>query len=497
MDMSVARRETRRIPVRRRLSGWLRVGRRAESVLFLVVLCVAVGAVTASDASAFSWGAPLSVDSGTLIDGDPAGITGMSCPSASLCVAVDNAGNVLASTSPTTGEPWSLTAADPGNVFSAVSCPSVSLCVAVDDEDVVTSDSPAAGAGAWQRTEVDPSADISGVSCASAAACVAVDSDGNSLTSQDADGGAGAWTVAPADGNLASPYECYHYGGNECGPAGLDAVACPTVSLCAAVDDDGYPLSTDDPADGQLWETGPRLADPGDATKISCPTVSFCALVDGQSSTVTTWHPDGRAPAGTGPSWFTRSVVLHASALDGITCKAAGTCLAWDANHVYSSVPSAGGRLMWATDLAAPDVTAATYVTPSLVLVGTGSGQLYVGRGVAPSRVLTALSDLVSERPLRSAARIFHAGRFTLRFSPPAPGELTIKLSADLEGHRRILATVNKHATGTHPMRVVLRTDRYARTLNHAEQHIRLTADLSFAASGQPTERLASSFSTQ
>jgi len=57
----------------------------------------------------------------------------VSCPSAALCVAVDNAGNVVTSARPAGGIPaWQVTNVDRGHFFEGVSCRSVALCVAGD-----------------------------------------------------------------------------------------------------------------------------------------------------------------------------------------------------------------------------------------------------------------------------------------------------------------------------------------------------------------------------
>src|SRR5207342_832113 len=96
-----------------------------------------------------------------------------------------------------------------------VSCPSTSLCVAVDDEgNVVTSTSPTGGAGAWTVTGVDGSNEFVGVSCPSTSLCVAADFDGNIVTSTDPTGGASKWTVTAVDfvvtneSNLPSALSC-------------------------------------------------------------------------------------------------------------------------------------------------------------------------------------------------------------------------------------------------------------------------------------------------
>ena len=63
----------------------------------------------------------------------PAVLNALSCPSASLCVAGDNRGNILTSSEPLAGpDAWSIVAADQGQGIVGVSCPSVSMCVAVD-----------------------------------------------------------------------------------------------------------------------------------------------------------------------------------------------------------------------------------------------------------------------------------------------------------------------------------------------------------------------------
>jgi len=59
-------------------------------------------------------------------------INAISCPSLSLCVAVDDIGDVMVSSQPTGGvRSWSIVAQNFGQ-FAGVSCPSPSFCAAVD-----------------------------------------------------------------------------------------------------------------------------------------------------------------------------------------------------------------------------------------------------------------------------------------------------------------------------------------------------------------------------
>jgi hypothetical protein len=87
----------------------------------------------------------------------------VSCPSSGLCVAVGDDGEVLTSTNPTGGtNAWTSAVADPpfGEHYgktqpslTAVSCPSANLCVAGDDAgNVLFSTEPSGGTSAWKRT---------------------------------------------------------------------------------------------------------------------------------------------------------------------------------------------------------------------------------------------------------------------------------------------------------------------------------------------------------
>ena len=128
------------------------------------------------------------------------GFEGVSCPSSELCVAVGD-GDVATSTDPTGGAgAWSVASLIPAasripnkpNRLDAVSCPSARLCVATDDDgNVWTSTDPTGGVAAWTETNVDgPEKILSGVSCPTESLCVAVDRGGGDvLTSTDPSGG--------------------------------------------------------------------------------------------------------------------------------------------------------------------------------------------------------------------------------------------------------------------------------------------------------------------
>ena len=157
-------------------------------------LCVAVdfrgNAITSTDPTGGA-GAWTMAD----IDGTNA-IYGVSCVAPSLCVAGDWVGQVLSSSSPTAGAAaWvPLTvdfppSAEPDVVHVAdVSCPSSTLCLAVDElGNVLSSTDPAGGrAAVWTATSVDGPNYMLGISCPTVWLCVTVDHAGRVVVGEEA-----------------------------------------------------------------------------------------------------------------------------------------------------------------------------------------------------------------------------------------------------------------------------------------------------------------------
>ena len=236
--------------------------------------------------------------------GNPAAVDGVSCPSVSLCIAVDSAGNVLTSTNPTGGAgAWQLAHVAGAGSLLGVSCPSVSLCVAVGTGAVVTSTDPTGGAVAWQLAHIDGTDDVLSVSCPSVSMCVATDLVGNVITSTDPTGGTSAWTLTHVDGR-----------------SGMDGISCPSVSLCVAVDYTGDVVTSTRPTGGAAAWKLLNVYFTNSLRGVSCASVSLCALV-GDLVVLTTTRPTYDASAWTlGP----------VDSLLGVSCASVSLCVAVD-----------------------------------------------------------------------------------------------------------------------------------------------------------------------
>lgn len=253
-------------------------------------------------------------------------ITALSCASASLCLLGDGAGDIGVSTAPAAHAPaWHIShvapapSADelyPSVRVTGLSCPGAALCVAVDNRgDVLTSTDPGGGAPAWATTAVDGTIPLTGLSCSSPQFCAAVDLAGDLVYSADPLGGAAAWhvealpglglTAFPArlDGDFPSAVSCSRSacvvatrGGEllaSSTPAsgaagfgllardlagGLEAVSCAPGPWCRAVDAHGQTLSSATPASGG-WQ-GAAAGTRAPLTAVSCPVAELCAATD-------------------------------------------------------------------------------------------------------------------------------------------------------------------------------------------------------------------------
>ena len=300
-------------PAGRTVVGWL------LTVTALASLIGCAGFVaTASAASPLTWSSPQLADGATPY-GHASGLSAVTCPTESLCVALSELypAGVLTSTDPTaSGSPWKATPVDT-SVLNEISCPSASLCAAVDnDGNLVTSTDPSGGPGAWSAP-LTVGKGLVTVSCPSAALCVALARDGAALISTDPTGGASAW--AP-DGALPV------------GEGNGNYLSCPSVSLCVDMaDTNTVTAATTDPMTDKAWTTtaiasgNPGGPPPFDALTggLSCPSVNLCVAVDGAGDAIVSTDPAGPAP-----TWTVTPI--DAQPLVGVSCPSAGLCVAID-----------------------------------------------------------------------------------------------------------------------------------------------------------------------
>ena len=122
-----------------RASACRRAGGLAAAVASVTLLCF-LGSAYATSTTAAVVSAPVTLDAGNTL-------TGLACPSASQCTAVDEAGQQVTFDPAAPGAP-SPTTIDAGNALTGVACPSPRRCGAVDEAGQETTFDPTAPAGA-------------------------------------------------------------------------------------------------------------------------------------------------------------------------------------------------------------------------------------------------------------------------------------------------------------------------------------------------------------
>jgi hypothetical protein len=212
-----------------------------------------------------TWASPVLVDSGH-------SLMGVSCPAVNLCVAVDNAGNVLTSIDPTGGaSKWSSAAIDPTHVFNAVSCPSTSFCVAVDNNGTAASSTDPQNS--WTlHTGIDSTNRIDSVSCPSSSLCLAIDE-----TTSGNFNGAVLSSTSPAS-NTAWKSVPVEFGANNFNE--LQGVSCASLFLCVVVDDGGYAFASTNPTGGSVDWKKTFVDFRWSLLAVSCASLPLCVAGD-------------------------------------------------------------------------------------------------------------------------------------------------------------------------------------------------------------------------
>ncbi len=235
-------------------------------------------------ASSAAWSSPVEI-------GDGSGFTSVSCPTASLCVAVDFNGNIFTSTDPTDPASWAQSASDPSGL-AAVSCASAQACVAIDfGGNVLTSTNPTAS-GDWSAPSAVDSTGLSAISCPTADFCMATDGEGDAFLTTDPTAADATWTEAHDVDGMESLY----------------AVSCGSANLCLSGDGVGNVVQAAGPL--LMVSTAGSGSGTVSGNGISCPGNCMSNYPSGETVVLTADPASGSTFAG----W------------SGAGCSGRGTC---------------------------------------------------------------------------------------------------------------------------------------------------------------------------
>ncbi len=259
----------------------------------------------------------------------------VSCPSTHQCTAVEaGEGGKEITFDPTLPAGASSSAIDANHIMSGVACPLATRCVAVDGDGRLISFDPGSP-GAASTTTLPNNPPLTAITCPSATQCTAIDFYGKVATFAPATPGSPTLTATFSSGGgvtgLACPTttqcEAVALNGevvtfNPAAPVAsqpafvdgghnLVSVACPSTTVCVAVDDFGRAVEGN-PLDVGGWAPGRTLIGSGGLYGVACPLVTRCVAVDGLGN-VFAGTGDGQPPY----PYILRPPAITGTALEG------------------------------------------------------------------------------------------------------------------------------------------------------------------------------------
>lgn len=368
-------------------------------------------------------------------DTEPGPLLGISCPTASACVAAGVDSHIAASPNPTAGpSSWRLFSAPPGSdvtgpppppgapplpgpapIIRGVSCPTPSLCVAVSENgDIYSSSAPLSGPLTWSRADIDGDdydTHLKAVSCPSSTFCVAVSggkkqhanplTSGKILFSHNPTGGSPAWREVQLDPTWD-----------------LRGISCASASLCLAVGESGLMVvSTDADGGAGSWRKLSMPSSPGDIEGVAC-LAGFCIVGNAGGNLLTSTDPESASP-----TWTMRNGGGSVP-ITGISCVSASLCMAVDNNGdaITSSNPT-GTAADWRLE----------NVLPYVPTVGSDSPLNAMFDVACPSTALCAVSA--------AGGTVVTGTEPFVKTGRPAPGK---KRARKLKRPRTIIAKVDR-----------------------------------------------------
>jgi hypothetical protein len=357
------------------------------------------------------------------------GLSGISCPTESLCVAVGGREGTLAfSQSPTGGaSSWHQTRLEypvgpgktcvegepdcepPSGALEAVSCASPLLCALTTyDGWIFASTDPSGGTDAWSAVNVNEkgqrgAAHLISISCPSPSFCAAVSGGSN-----NANGGRVLTSVNP----IAGQWQTTELGSQ----LDLRSISCGTPSLCvAAAYGDRLFASTDPTGGAGAWKAVATPTGAGDLEGASCFSTLLCAVGNMTGNILTTTNP----AAGGGATW--RAANAGGSVqITGISCPDADACVAVDNNgDVMTSTDPTGGASDWHFENLMPFIPegqphnalfGASCASTSLCALVAGEGRIFTS--TEPFATNRPADDRVRKAPRRPTTYLLFAENF-------------------------------------------------------------------------------------
>jgi len=278
------------------------------------------------------------------------GLQGNACPSTTTCFIGAQNGVILSTTNG--GTTWTTHTAGAG-IWSEVSCPSTTTCFIAGTSGI---DGTIDGGTTWTPQNLPPSVTVRGISCPTVTVCFASGGTGTILKTSD---GGGTWTAQTTTGTTSD----------------LATVSCPSTSVCFAAGANDTIIATTN--GGISWSTQFQRTFYYGWYALSCPSVSACFAVGnhdilGTTNGGTTWTQLSIGPSQTAEFY-------------AISCPSLAVCYATGYGGLIMTTVDGGNRWTQVTNsgtpytlraISCPSVTTCFAVGENQAAVATTDGGL-------------------------------------------------------------------------------------------------------------------------
>jgi hypothetical protein len=228
---------------------------------------------------------------------------------------------------------------DPPQRMTAVSCVRVTLCFGAGSLGQLYYGSPLRRSR-WAAQTIEPITGVKSIACPSRSLCIAVDEEGLVLASR-----------APRNPFAWSPPMAVD------GSDPVKATSCASASLCMAIGERGDLLLSRDPASPWSWRPV-GFSGAGPLNAVSCDRSALCIAVAADGRVYATVDAAGI------PATWTTTQVDVSGALTGASCTDVGLCvLIDDRGRAYASDAPASAQPSWSATTADPAHAALTTVS--------------------------------------------------------------------------------------------------------------------------------------
>jgi hypothetical protein len=416
---------------------------------------------------------------------DSRGQIELACPSASVCLALDSAGHVLASRTPAAGaHGWTRTEVTGAPAFRSLACASASECFAADATgDLWAFSEPADGVASPTRQDFGPGEGVTGVACPSAQICVGVAGQDVLISTDPEDD---SWEAFQNVAN-GQDLQCLKYMTSPDCSVGLTSVACSSSAHCLALDGEGGALDIDPETSSFSGDEGedPDLVVNGPACIAGGPCLIECAVGEGE---------EGQECPGTGYGatdvcdTLANCYTLSSDELGWFACPIESVCFTSDVNgRLLASTNPTGGRSTWKTVIAGANsqtayrpVQSITCPSRAMCVAVEQNGRLLLG---APPPSAAALRV-----QLARALRRRHGSSYSI--SSPSTGSAGIIWSSG----RRVVGRGYHTFDGSDTAAVHVSLTRTGRALLAARPRTRLTETIVLSGPARRPLRAAGTF---